>query len=173
MKNRKCVSLFRICLSLICQTMMWCWSYSKRKCCSTQGIMLKGHHRRIWPLVALKLYVRHTVSEMTNTRVCAAAAVEEFRRTKLSSGLVRLEVNVLKPTLGPVTSFLIHLWISDALESISGSSEQSQYSTQNGNASLNPHRMLIALQRSSRGILWKCALASMISLCSAEKCRKY
>lgn len=46
-----------------------------------------------------KLYVRHTATERTvNTRVCSAAAVEEFGHAKLSSGLVRLEVNVLKPT---------------------------------------------------------------------------
>lgn len=56
------------------------------------------------------MYVRHTVTERAiNTRVCAAAAGEEFGHKKLSSGSVALEVNVLKPTLAPVTASLIQL----------------------------------------------------------------
>lgn len=54
--------------------------------------------------------VRPTATERAiNTRVCAAATGEEFRHTELLPGSVPLEVNVLKPTLAPATSSLIHV----------------------------------------------------------------
>lgn len=56
------------------------------------------------------MYVSHAVTERAiNTRVFAAAAGEEFGQAKLPSGSVPLEVDVLKPTLPPVTASLIQL----------------------------------------------------------------
>lgn len=51
--NRTFASHFIICLFFTYQTMMWCWSYFIQECCSTQGIMYKGHHRKILRLLDL------------------------------------------------------------------------------------------------------------------------